>query len=50
MAGLINVRAFNDFLRKSLMDVAREVDKYERRLLSHELAEICQDIEPSQFC
>ena len=50
MAGLKNVQAFNGFLRKSLINVAREVDKYEIRLTSLQLAEICQDIEPSQFC
>ena len=50
MAGLIYVMAFNNFLRKTLIAVAREVDTYERRLSSIELAEICQDIQPSQFC
>ena len=50
MAGLNNVWAFTGFLRKVLIAVAKEVDKHEERLSALQLAEICQDTEPSKFC
>lgn len=41
---------FNCHLRRTITQVAKEVDNHEERLKTLELAQICQDIQSSQFC